>query len=104
MWHDWTGLPFVFARWMIRKTIEPRMIEYLADMLKRSLEANLARIDAIAKQRADLGMTEAEVREYIDGLSFTLGEGEFRSLDLFRLLLKEVGELPAIAKDARDAR
>jgi chorismate dehydratase len=104
MWHDWTGLPFVFARWMIRKTIEPRMIEYLADMLKRSLEANLTRIDAIARQRADLGMTEAEIREYLDGLSFTLGEKELQSLDLFKLLLKEVGEYPVAGKEARDAR
>ena len=89
---------------MIRKTIEPRMVSYLAEMLQRSLEANLSRIDAIARQRSDLGMTEAEVREYLDGLSFTLGEKELQSLDLFKLLLKEVGEYPAPAKEARDAR
>ena len=104
LWHDWTGLPFVFARWMIRKTIEPRMVSYLAEMLQRSLEANLSRIDAIARQRSDLGMTEAEVREYLDGLSFTLGEKELQSLDLFKLLLKEVGEYPLAGKEAWDAR
>jgi chorismate dehydratase len=104
LWHEWTGLPFVFARWVIRKTIDPRMAAYLAELLQRSLEANLARIDAIARQRADLGMTEAEIREYLDGLSFVMGEKELESIERFRKLLKEVGEYPAPVKETRDAR
>jgi chorismate dehydratase len=105
MWHDWTGLPFVFARWVIRKTIDPGMVAYLANMLERSIEIGLSRLDAIARQRSDLGMTEAEVREYFEGYVFRIGEKETEALDRFRGLLVEVGEMrPAAGKPEAPVR
>jgi chorismate dehydratase len=106
MWHEWTGLPFVFARWVIRKAIDPDMVAYLANMLERSIEIGLSQLDAIAKQRSDLGMTEAEVREYFAGYDFRIGEKELEALDRFRKLLVQAGELrpdvdpPAVGKPA----
>ena len=32
-WHDWTGLPFVFSRWMVRKDLEPSQAAVIEDAL-----------------------------------------------------------------------
>src|SRR5262249_1703947 len=37
-WHDWTGLPFVFSRWMVRQDIDPRALALLQDTLYVGLE------------------------------------------------------------------
>ena len=37
-WHTWTGLPFVFSRWMARQDIEPKDLALLKDTLYVGLE------------------------------------------------------------------
>lgn len=90
LWHEWTGLPFVFARWVIRRDIDPGTNEFLTNMLSKSIDIGLGRLDEIAKIRADLGMTDSEVREYLEAFHYRLGEREIEAIEKFRSLLKEL--------------
>ena len=40
-WHAWTGLPFVFSRWMARKDVDPKAIALLQDTRCVGLEVGV---------------------------------------------------------------
>ena len=86
-WHRWTGLPFVFALWIVRRDMPEEGKVLLRKTLARSLEVGLADIEAAANRRPDLAMTPAEVREYLEGFDFTLGPGEEQAVKEFTRLL-----------------
>lgn len=95
MWYEWHKLPFVFARWIVRRDLNPEALEFLGGLLEQSLEYGQGRIDEIAAERDDLSMSADEVREYLYGFNYVLGEKEHKSIELFRRLLKELDEAPA---------
>lgn len=51
-WFDWTGLPFVFARWTARKGLAPAEAARIAALLDEAATAGVARRAAIARERA----------------------------------------------------
>jgi len=95
VWHAWTGLPFVFARWMVRRDLDDSRKRALAGFLERSVRDGRGRVEELVATRArDLGMTTPEMREYLDGFSFTAGEAESAAMKRFRELdaaAREVG-------------
>jgi len=82
-WSAWQGLPFVFARWMVRTSADEAEKAALREALTQRLRANLTNLDAIGRVRRDLGMTVAEIKAYLRGFSFELGEGERRGMETF---------------------
>ncbi|MFQ5512115.1 MAG: menaquinone biosynthetic enzyme MqnA/MqnD family protein [Candidatus Krumholzibacteriia bacterium] len=88
MWEQWTGLPFVFARWIVRKDLNQQALDFLGELLSKSLERGMQRIDQIAAKRADLSMTVEEVREYLHGFTYILGDKEDEAIELFRTYLE----------------
>jgi chorismate dehydratase len=87
-WHRRRGLPFVFARWMVRRTVPG------AD--KRGLAARLARALALFRDAPDtlpvqaaarLGLAARDTRSYLRGMIFELGPREEEAAALFRRLL-----------------
>lgn len=87
-WHAWHGGPFVFARWMIRRTV-PR---YLRDELVDSLEASLTDFDQhrerICRPAAKkLKIPLSRLLGYFDGFIYRLGNREDQSESLFRDLV-----------------
>jgi len=89
-WHDLTGLPFVFARWAVRRT--------LAEDLQRGLEAGLdqalRRYDTSDATRAErhgrrLGLAPEKVREYLDGFNYRFGDAERSAIERFRTMYGE---------------
>ena len=103
MWHDWQKLPFVFARWIVRRDLNPEALEFLGGLLEQSLEHGQERIDEIASERDDLSMTVDEVREYLYGFNYVLGDRELKSIELFRRYLKELDQAPAKLGKASNA-
>lgn len=91
LWHEWTETPFVFARWIVRRDLNPEALELLGELVAKSLERGMKRIDEIASTRSDLSMTLDEVREYLHGFTYVLGEREKRSIDMFRRYLDRLG-------------
>jgi chorismate dehydratase len=89
-WRTWTGYPFVFARWVVRKDLPQETQEYLRDMLHSSLEKGLANLSIIARQRRDLNMTEEEVVKYLKSIRYVLGPEEQAAIRHFRELLRSM--------------
>lgn len=88
-WHSWTGLPFVFARWLARRGLDISVVEKLITLLGKSIEKGLADTEKITESRRDIGMPREELMEYVLSFRYHLGSEELKSIDLFRTLLKK---------------
>lgn len=85
-WHAWTGLPFVFALWLVREDApEVPLPGGIAPWFRRSLEQGMANLPAIIDEAwRSIGWTKLELREYLtESISYNLGEAERESLALY---------------------
>lgn len=89
-WLRRTGLPFVFAVWLIRP--ESPGLAAVADALRAVKRAGIAQIGEIARAQADSAFAERYLREHI---RFDLGAEEKAGIEKFRELLVKHGFLPA---------
>ena len=83
-WHRFTGLPFVFARWMRREDMERRDAMLLEDTLYVGLEEGVDSLFHLSDPRENLLMLARDVMEYIIGYRYFVGLSEQKSIDLFR--------------------
>ncbi|MGH7342720.1 MAG: menaquinone biosynthetic enzyme MqnA/MqnD family protein [Candidatus Rokuibacteriota bacterium] len=86
-WVEWTGLPAVFASWVIRRKLSDEVRASLTAAIDRALTCGLATLDTIAARRRDTGITEAEVVAYLRNFIFRFGPSEARAIAEFRLRL-----------------
>jgi chorismate dehydratase len=82
-WHTWTGLPAVFASWVVRRTVDDETRARLAAAIDAALSRGLVRLDAIAARRRDVGLTEAEVVSYLGNFIYRFGPPEERAVEAF---------------------
>ena len=85
-WHAWTGLPFVFALWLVRE--DAPVLEVpggVGPFFHRSLELGQENLPAIVDEAwRTIGWTKPELREYLtENISYHLGEAERESLAMF---------------------
>jgi chorismate dehydratase len=86
-WHNATGLPFVFAVWMVRKTLPREQKDYIKSVVSASLNEGWKHFDAAVKDKMDeLRMKRAEVREYLDGFQFRMQAAEHDAITKFKEL------------------
>ena len=87
LWYQQTGLPFVFALWMVRRDALFRFTEELISLsgqLQYSLQKVLADPDLIAGNYAPYsGLTPRQVAEYWKNIDYRLGAEHMRGLELF---------------------
>ena len=83
-WHDFTDLPFVFARWMRRSDMEHRDALLVEDTLYVGLEEGVDSLFHLSEPRENLLMLARDVMEYIIGYRYFVGLSEQKSIDLFR--------------------
>jgi chorismate dehydratase len=98
VWRQTTGLPFVFAMWVLR-TANPISSEdalAVTEALEASRDQGLASVSELAKaNHANYQITEDDcLRYFTEQLHFTLGEKEQQALELFRELAIEYNLLP----------
>jgi predicted solute-binding protein len=89
-WHAWTGLPWVFCRWMVRKDIAPRDMALLEDTLYVGLEEGVNALYGLADPREDLLMLPRDIVTYIQGLRYHIGHAEQRAIQQFQRYLKQL--------------
>lgn len=86
-WHDWTGLPFVFAVWAVRREVlaaRPAEVAALADALAAGRAWGAAHRDAvIAAAIAQRPFHRALYADYFTRLSYTLDDRALRGLERF---------------------
>lgn len=85
VWHKWTGLPFVFARWMVRTSLPGADKARLITLLDRSIAEGWTHFERVVSPRAqDLHMTIEEMRDYLQGFRFRMTAAEQQAIDKFR--------------------
>jgi chorismate dehydratase len=89
-WHDWTGLPFVYAVWAVREGADLGPVEAA---LAESKRRGCARIGRIAHDEAPrLGLDAGFCRRYLANIiHFDLGPREQAGLDHYYMLACELG-------------
>ncbi len=104
-WYEWTGLPFVFARWIVRRDLADDKVSWLESLLSRSIEDGLTDVEKIAASRRDLNMTREEVIEYIQSFHYRLADDEIKAIEKFRTLLSQLPhESPQVRPKAAAGR
>ena len=88
LWHEFTGLGFVFAMWMVRKDSVERIraIDFAA-----ARDEGLANLNEIAKAYAEqIGLSEDEIRNYLtENIVFSVDEEMQRGLDRYFALARK---------------
>jgi chorismate dehydratase len=89
-WHDWTGLPFVYAVWAVREGVELGSVEAALQEAKRR---GCAQIGVIAHREAPgLGLDAGFCRRYLANIiHFDLGPREQAGLHHYYMLACELG-------------
>jgi aminodeoxyfutalosine synthase len=93
-WYEWQKLPFVFAVWAMKSSLRPEEkleLQSAVDAALRAGEANLSRVGLSDGRR--LGLSRAEVVEYLEGFSYRLGEREREAMHVFESLVAGIQEL-----------
>ncbi len=91
-WQEWTGLPFVFNRWMFRADMERQDFVVLQDALFVGQEDWMNNLYKSTGPRNDLLMLPREVLEYVQGLRFFMGVPEERAIEAFQDKLALLGD------------
>src|SRR5262245_5479134 len=89
-WHDWTGLPFVYAVWAVREGVE---LGSVAGALREAKRRGLLHVGQIAHREAPLlGLDAGFCRRYLSNIiQFDLGPREQAGLHHFYMLACELG-------------
>jgi chorismate dehydratase len=92
-WHEWTGLPFVYAAWAVRPGVD---LGAVADALAEAKRRGIANIGPIAAREAGrLGLDAGFCRRYLANIiRFDLGPAELDGLERFYRLASELGLAP----------
>lgn len=95
-WWNWTGFPFVFALWAVRRSLPASIKQQFSELLERSFTVGMSQIDDIAADFAgELGQREV-LASYLRNFHYRLGPDEMRGLEEFRRLVCENGFLEPI--------
>lgn len=100
-WCSWTGKPFVFALWAVRRDFavrHPETLRSFSAILKENLLGNLADPEGLLKR--SFGMTPEDKRfcqtlGYLVNLEYMLDEGMKEGVTRFSELAHEEGLMPA---------
>jgi chorismate dehydratase len=93
-WRSQTGLPFVFAAWLLRPGVPE--LSYIAREFRELKQAGLRRIEEILEEEAKTGNGFA--RKYLtEHIRFELGPREREGIELFRRLVHKHGFIRALS-------
>jgi len=87
LWFEMTGLPFVFAVWVARRSIvksDPRLVQKIHALLLASKASGYDHIDQIVEASArKLNLDQNRIREYFDLLFCDLDPEKIQAMGLF---------------------
>lgn len=104
LWWNWTGKPFCFALWAVRRpfaTSHPEEVRTFYYQLRRNLERNLADLEGLLRESMDLTLWDDNFPRlfgYLFNLSYGLDEAMQEGLKLFYRLAHRLGFSPSLKK------
>jgi chorismate dehydratase len=90
-WNQWTNLPFVFARWVLRNDVEGADALAIEDSLYTSLQDWSDGLYRILGPVVPLPIHPQEIHTYTQGLRYFMGRPEERSVIQFQEYLDQLG-------------
>lgn len=100
LWHHFTGMPFVFALWILRRAVvekSPNEICDLAAQLHKSRQRAFANLPDMAARLSDkTGFSVEQLEEYWRGISYDLSDGHIEGLRLYFSLCQKHGLLEKV--------
>lgn len=92
-WYEWQKLPFVFALWVVRRSLPLEEKKVLAMRFEDALYEGLRDIPAIARERAaDLGLPAAALEDYLRHFRYRLTPDDWQGLETFRRLVGDADD------------
>jgi chorismate dehydratase len=89
-WYQWTSLPFVFARWMVRQDLVRQEALVLEDTLYTGLQDWADGLFRPSVKRDDVLMRPRDILEYTQGIRYFIGVTEQRAIDRFQHYLDQL--------------
>jgi chorismate dehydratase len=90
-WQSWKNLPFVFARWMIRKDTDPALKEELENWLLMNVNKALANPDQVLDwYKRTRGWNYSKAKDYLSAFQYHLGEKEQKAITTFTRYLDQL--------------
>jgi predicted solute-binding protein len=90
-WFQWQGVPFTFARWMVRSGLRQDVKDIIESSLQKSLRTNEAGRLAFAQEEAPKrNLSFRDIILYWNGFAYELTPDHQRSIQLFSELLEKV--------------
>jgi aminodeoxyfutalosine synthase len=87
-WYEWQKLPFVFAVWAAKTSLDTSRRAELREVIKNALDRSESDLDAVgARHSRRIGLTVTEGGEYLRCFNYKLGERESKAIDAFESLL-----------------
>lgn len=100
LWYHFTGLPFVFALWLVRRAAakkSPEELRELSAQLQRSRQKAFDNLAVMARQLSAESIFSAEQLEaYWHGISYDLTDGHLEGLRLYFTLCHKHGLLERV--------
>jgi chorismate dehydratase len=106
-WQRWQASPFVFARWVIRRSLPAAEKARFQNLIDASFSQAMKRREEVAERFAGQGALQRdEIAAYLRNLVFVIGKDEERGLSVFKKLLADEAqsakrEEPRAANDRR---
>lgn len=98
LWHDFTGLPFVFALWQVRyRSNIHKDLERLYDIIKASREYGVSHLRELASAYAgQFTIPDSVLLEYWNLFSYRFGEEEQQGLITYYRYAAEIGAIDMV--------
>jgi chorismate dehydratase len=90
-WTEWTGLPFVYAVWVLRKELPAA--QAVANAFRELAAEGLSQVDRIAREQSEFP-PELALRYLTQHIRFGLGAPEEAGIEKFSLELELGGHVP----------
>lgn len=91
-WRQWTGLPFVFARWVLRNDLEPQDALVIEDSLYTSLQDWADGLYRVSGPSDRVPIHPQEIHLYTQGIRYFMGVPEEKSVALFKEYLTQLDD------------
>jgi aminodeoxyfutalosine synthase len=83
-WHQWKNLPFVFAVWAVRSSLQDAQKIAITNALEKSLQKSKGHYDELGREHAKkLGLTKEDLLIYLNAFTYKLGEAEKNAMEEF---------------------
>ncbi|CCO25234.1 menaquinone biosynthetic enzyme MqnA/MqnD family protein [Maridesulfovibrio hydrothermalis] len=97
-WINWTGLPFIFGVWLVRRDAadKTQVKDAIRSLIKGKKwgQQNIERMSEITSEKSIL--SPKEMKSYFNGLVYDLGEKEVEGLKVFAKYLHKTGQISHI--------